>query len=418
MSDAIEEGSSGVRQALRTLLGGEAYITQALRAVVDVTDPRDRKAVAALEAVGALKPEDADRYFLHPGLRSYLGDHLRRRSSFETLTRIAPEVQALRSMWQAIREITPGQDREEHEEQMRHKAVTVRFYMARNLEVIKELVATQYGDVDNIDMKVLQNQFYMREVASLISEIEQVDLIGRDMMEDAHFRGRIEVMTLISRHLIVPQGEWRSQLLASQAEIHAGLTKARRLKEDLFRVAQASRWLRTHRDQDGFDVPVSFDAPKGLFDAEVYAPTPRADLTDDNRMMMSAFMEAARGMPAPRQPAAKKEPLPPSSLIEDEEQVLFIEVCPIEKAIEDIEAHLIAIRKPVCLATWRQSRPSLHEVDREEWLMRANAGLALKKFDSQFSLEPDLGTVHPFEVNQRYSTIIVLPKRYELPAHA
>ncbi len=415
VSDAPEEGSSGVRQALKALLAGEAYVTQALRSIVDATDPRDRKAVAALEAVGALKLEEADRYFLHPGLRSYLGDHLRRRSSFETLTRISPEVRALDSLWLAAREIEESDEREVLEEQIRTKAVMVRYYMARNLEVLKELVATQYGDVVNLDRKIIQNRFYLREVKALYDELHQVDTIGRNVMDDALARGRPEVMALVMRHLISPQGEWRGRLLASQSEIHVGLTKVQRLQESLFRVAQAARWLRTNGDKDGFEVPVGSASPPALLGCEDLSPVPRADLLDNNRMMLSAFVEAAIGMPATKAPAVKKLPPPPIELVEDAEEIIYIQPCPIQKAVSDIIGHLEIVRQPVCLLSWRQERPKLHAIDPEEWLLRVDTVLTNKGYRSALDLDPALGRNDRFDLNLRYSTIIVLPKQ---PAYA
>src|SRR5690606_26392350 len=157
-----------------------------------------------------------------PRLREFIADHLVSYQAYQTLTRISISISQARTLWGEIRNLRASGDYADVEklERALNDAVSdIAYAVERNLELLHSLVNTQYGNVSNFASKLRQNNFYSKEVASLLKEMTQVEQAFSRIAEEALHEGMLNVRQLVNRRLLVRLLDWTQRIKSAQEVI-------------------------------------------------------------------------------------------------------------------------------------------------------------------------------------------------------
>lgn len=376
----MTERGDQVQRLLSSLAKHADLVAEAFEGSVSGGDKARNAAIESLFTQGVLKPYDEDTYRLNPRLREFMADHFASYHAFQALRRVTGTQQQAREQWEELRRLHAAgavRDAVRLHAALEDSIVDVAYAIEHNLAMLHALIATQYGNVDDLSSKLRQNRYYARQVATFLKDVQNIDVFVEKVAEEALAAGLLEVRLLVTRRLGAKRLQWTSQIKDAQSVISKRLFEAKLMEQRLRLLSRFALWLTRNRTADGWDLAVEPEDSDALFRPEGLQLRPQPDVADTDPAAWDGLLEAVKKLPAPRaEPPAPKEPTGPQWLIEEDTPAFTEPADPQRAALEDLVEHLSVGAGWVSLLDWKAEREELAGVSDEAWLMFA--GLQLK----------------------------------------
>jgi hypothetical protein len=405
----VSERSDQVHKLLATLARHADLVSEVLEGSVTGGDKTRNAGIEALFALGVLKPYDEDSYRLNPRLREFFSDYFASYHAFEALRRVSGTMQQAQEQWRELRRLKVSGSTKD---QMRlfsaldESVAEMAYSIEHNLTMLHALLATQYGNVDDLHSKLRQNRYYARQVAQFLRDVETIDAFVERVTDEATAAGLPDVRLLVTRRLRARLFTWTSQIKDAQAVISRRLFEARLMEARLKRLARFSLWLVRNRTSAGWELPLESDAPLALFRPERIQLRPQPDVADTDPATWDPLLVAVGKMPARRAESTTQRVAGTQLLIEDAEADSELEQLqdPVQSALGDLLAEVGRTEEAVSLLSWKHRRPELGDVSDEVWLMFACLQLRAGGLQLRFVQPPELDA---FVINESFFDIEV-----------
>ncbi len=402
----MSERGDQVQKLLASLAKHSDLIAEAFEGALSGGDKQRNAGIEALFGLGVLKPYDEDSYRLNPRLREFFADYFSTYHAFQALRRVSGTMQQAQDQWTELRRLkASGASRDVVRlyAALDESIVEMAYSIEHNLAMLHSLLATQYGNVDDLNSKLRQNRYYARQVAQFLRDVEGIDAFVQQIAEEAIASGLAEVRHLVTRRLGARCLNWTSQIKDAQAVISKRLFEAKLMEDRLRRLSRFALWLARHKTADGWEVAVESSASAALFRPEPIELWLQPDVADTDPSAWEGLLAAAAKLPPKKTPAAPRAAQGPQLLQEDDDNVEEL-VDPAQKALRELVTHACRSDAPISLLGWKRARPELVDVSDEAWLMFSYLQLQGGGMRLRFVEQPELD---PFPVNEAFHDVQV-----------
>lgn len=406
----MSERGDQVQKLLAVLARHADLVAEAFDGSVSGGDRQREAAIEALFSVGALKPYDEDSYRLNPRLREFFSDHLSSYNAFQALRRVSGTMDQAYRQWQELRFLKSNgsvKDQDRLYSSLDESIVEIQYSIEHNLRMLHSLLATQYGNVDDLGSKLRQNRYYARQVVQFLGDVEGIAAFVERTAEQATAAGLHEVRHLVTRRLGARRLSWTSQIKDAQAVISKRLFEAKLMEDRLKRLARFSLWLTRHRTVDGWEIPIDSSIPAHLVRPDGIFLKPQPDVLDTDVGVSEALATAVSKMPPPKPVAVKSKDETPQLLIEDDDVAVVEPMDPVRSSVRELADYALRSEAPISLLTWKRNHEVLNGLSDEAWLMFSAMQLKGSGLDLRFF---DLSSDDQFAVNDRFYDIAVSRK--------
>lgn len=396
---------------VQKLLGGLAkhadLIAEAFDGAVSGGDKHRDAGIEALFGLGVLKPYDEDSYRLNPRLREFFADYFSSYHAFQALRLVSGTMQQARAQWQELRRLKAvgaSRDAVRLYAALDESIVEMAYSIEHNLAMLHALLATQYGNVDDLGSKLRQNRYYARQVTQFLRDVEGIDAFVEQIADEAVASGMAEVRHLVTRRLGARCLNWTSQIKDAQAVISKRLFEAKLMEDRLKRLSRFALWLARHKTADGWDVAVEATASNALLRPECIELRPQPDVADTDPAAWDGLLSAVAKLPPKKTLAAPRAEPAPQLLLEDDDSEVEEPVDPVRRALQELVAQASSSQGPISLLDWKRGRPELAGVSDEAWLMFSCMQLRGGGMRLNFVEQPVLD---PFPINEAFYDVEV-----------
>lgn len=404
-----ESTTDKVRLLFKGLNENFPLIAEALDGAVDLGDKQRNRGVDALAALNALKPDGEHSYRLNPRLRDFLNDFLGSYHAFSVLTRITPKVDQAKAQFRELKELTSAgetRDADRLERALDDTVLEIAYDIERNLMVLHTNLSTEYGNVQSLQSKFRQNNFYAAEVSTLIKEMRQVDQLVERIADDALAAGLLDIRQMVRKRLGSRLLLWTSQVNDAQHVISKRLFIAKKVEARLRRISRIALWMRQGRATEELVVEMGDD-----FDVALLRPTPvqvisNYDVGDDDPSVMENLVRAVEKMPKPAQPRERRDATlsQPQAVREVDLSPVIEELQPHDEALFDLLEFLKTPGASVSLRAWQERFEAVDYLDPEDWMLYSSRQVIAAGHKVQF-VRSNSGTQ---SINEVFSDIMVL----------
>lgn len=403
----MSERGDQVQKLLASLAKHADLIAEAFEGGVSGGDKQRDAGIEALFGLGVLKPYDEDSYRLNPRLREFFADYFSSYYAFQALRRVSGTMQQAQEQWRELRRLkAAGASRDVVRlyAALDESIVEMAYSIEHNLAMLHSLLSTQYGNVDDLSSKLLQNRYYARQVTQFLRDIEGIDAFVEQIAEEAIVSGMAEVRHLVTRRLGARCLNWTSQIKDAQAVISKRLFEAKLMEDRLKRLSRFALWLTRHKTTDGWEVAVESSASAALFRPEPMELRPQPDVADTDPSAWDGLLAAVAKLPPKKMPSAPRTEQGPQLLLEDDDNEVEELVDPAQKALRELVSQACRSDIPISLLDWKRARSELADVSDEAWLMfsclQLKGGGMRLRFIEQAELDP-------FPVNEAFYDVEV-----------
>lgn len=370
--------------------------------------------IAGLEALaklGVLKPADEESFFINPRLREFIGDHLKTFHAFQALRSVSAAHQQAMAQWKELRRLhatgaaTEAMNLQFALDESIHE---IAYSVDQNLEMLNVLVSTQYGNVQNLSTKLIQNKYYVKQIVRFLDDLDAIETLSDTIEEEALAAGLLGVRQLVIRRLSSRMLGWSANLKDAQATISKRLFDARQLSDKMKLLADTALFMARNKLGGNWDVHVDENIHPALVARESLPVVPQLDVQSSRANITDAFAQAMAKLP----PAVKV-----SDVVVDEEEgasVMLPEddddmdmgfaMPPEFEAVQAFVAEVRAGTEAMSLGAFKERQPALDALTMETWLLYAFAQLAA---DPALRMElTGEDNADPFKVNEKFSDIV------------
>ncbi|MFK4706079.1 hypothetical protein ABIC83_002918 [Roseateles asaccharophilus] len=410
----MRSGSESIQRLLGALAKHGELVAEAFEGPVSGGDRSRDAAIGALVDVNALRPYEEDAYYLNPRLYDFIADHLVSYQAFQALTRLTAFLHQAKVQWnELVRLRASGAQRDAGKLEIAfdRSVIGIASAIERNLMILHSMVSTQYGNVEDIQSKLRQNNFYRREVNLCIQETESVSRLFEEIANQAIAAGMPHMRQLVLRRIDANMLQWSSRLKDAQNVISRRLFEAKRMEARLKQLSRYAEWLSTNKTADGWDIDANREAPPSLLRPAApnpWALRPQPDVKDDEERNARLLQEAATRLPKKKDPYEQLgSEVEQQAVIADEMEEIEVVLEAHEQALQALIEHLQQQppeAPPMSLLGWKQKAPGMENVSDEEWLLYAAVQLSTGDLVTSFITEHD---PDPFPMNEAFYDVEV-----------
>ena len=402
----MSERGDQVQRLLAGLAKHADLVAEAFEGSVSGGDKQRNSGIEALFNLNVLKPYDEDSYRLNPRLREFMADYFSSYQAFQALRRVSGTMQQAQEQWRELRRLkTAGatKDAGRLHAALDESIVEIAYSIEHNLTLLHSLISTQYGNVDDLNSKLLQNRYYAQQVKLFLQDVQSIDVFVDRIADESIAAGLPEARLLVTRRLAAKRLQWTSQIKDAQAVISKRLFEAKLMEVRLKRLSRFALWLARNKTSDGWELAVDEKALAALFRPERVELRPQPDVDDMEPAARDGLLAAAAKMPSKPTPAAVEADPGPQLLLEDDTEIEEV-LDPQQVALRDLTAQAASATEPISLLTWKRERLELADVPDVAWLMFACLQLKGCGCRVQFVERHELD---PFPINERFYDIEV-----------
>lgn len=420
MSERNERSERGeqVHRLLTAMARHADLIADALDGAVQADEDKQRNnGIESLFDLGILKPYEENEYRLNPRLREFFAEFLTSYNAFQSLRRVSSTTQQAQEQWRELRRLKmTGSSKDVHHlhTALDESVADMGHTIEHNLTMLHSLLSTQYGNVSDFKLKLRQNQYYSRQVAQFLRDVESIDAFAQRIGDEATACGMGHVRRMVVRRLGAKILNWTSQIKDAQQLISKRLFEARVMAHRLKMLARFSLWLNRHKNSDGWDVDedtIEASAAIALYQPEALSIRPQVDVSQSDTLINDAVLAAVSKMPAKKWGVADfadssnaHEPAV-HMLIEDDEDDFVVESDPIRMIFVDLIGTLSNTKTAVSLLEWKHGRDDLAMLSDEAWLMYSSTQLRAQGVELTFVKD---GDTDPFPINEPFMDVTAL----------
>lgn len=162
-----------IQRLFQTLDKHSEIVSDAFAGQVSGGDRARENAITALVNVGALKPYEEGTYYLSAPLYEYCSSALASFHALQVLTRIRGHIYQATEQWEELRMLRlTGSSNEvaRMERALERSIIEIGEAVERNITLLNAMVSGQYGNVQDLQAKMRQNLFYLREIEASLDE--------------------------------------------------------------------------------------------------------------------------------------------------------------------------------------------------------------------------------------------------------
>ena len=403
----MSERGDQIQKLLGSLFRHADLIAEAFEGTVTGGDRQRNAAIETLFGFGVFKPYDEGAYRLNPRLREFLSEYFASYHAFQALRQVTGTMKQAQEQWKELRRlksIGATKDATRLFAAFDDSIVEMAYSIEHNLGMLHALLATQYGNVDDLTSKLKQNLYYAQQVRQFLRDVQGIDAFVEEIAEEAIISAIPEVRKLVTRHLGARLLYWTAQIKDAQDLISKRLFEARLMEQNLKRLSRFALWLNRHRTVDGWETEVDVMANPALFRFEGIHLRPQPDIADADPVVMEGMLAAVAKLPSRKPSSVPVKDDAPQLLIEDEGDEVVEQSDPVLRSLQELLHAVLRSDSGISLLEWKRSHQELAGIGEDAWCMFSckqlqTCGLRLH-FMEQF--EPD-----PFAINEPFYDVQV-----------
>lgn len=408
----MSERGTQIAKALHILSTHAEVVAAALGGTISAGDRSRNNAIEALFSIGALKPVDEDSYRLHPLLRDFFATYFASYNAFEALLRISDITVQASAQWREygrLRREGGVRDQDRLLGAFEESIADIAHSIEHNLAMLHCLLATQYGNVNNVQTKFRQNTYYHNQVNRFLLDVQGIDAFVQRCADEALSWGAADVRRFLLRRISSRLLGWTAQIRDAQAVISKRLHEAKLMDARLKRLSRLVLFMSQHPACDGWDLAVDVDAPIQLLRPDRQRIRPQPDVRDVDELTSSALTRIVERLPRSRQSSMVVQTPAPQMLIDDGDTLAPLPVAdPIATEIERIAAKVhdttVSSERGISLLQWKREHGLPVDMDDETWLIYACMQLRGKGLSADFKTDQPPTS---WEINVSFSDVVV-----------
>lgn len=411
----MSERSEQVHRLLAAMARHADLIGEAIEGAVHAGADKQRNGgIETLFDLGIIKPYDENEYRLNPRLREFFAEHFSNYNAFQSLRRISSTMQQAHEQWRELRRLkVSGATKDAHHLHVAldESVADMAYAIEHNLTMLHSLLSTQYGNVSDFKLKLRQNQYYSRQVAQFLRDVEGIDAFVQRISDEATACGLGDVRRMVVRRLAAKILNWTSQIKDAQQLISKRLFEARVMEQRLKLLARFSLHLNRHKTSDGWDIDedaIEAFAAIALYRPESMSIRPQLDVSRSDTLIEEAMMAAVSKMPPKKSTSTNSSDSQDAlsqMLLEDDEDDFVVESDPIQVIFEGLIGTLSNAKGSVSLLKWKRDRDDLAMLSDEAWLMYSSTQLRAQGVELTFVKD---GQTDPFPINEPFMDVTAL----------